>query len=198
MRALARLFRLILLVATLALALLWLRPFGPGPVTAPPDNPAPPQRYIAIRAPAPPAPALTEAVDRILVEKAARRLTVFRNGKAVRSYGMALGFEPAGAKRIQGDGKTPEGIYRIDRRNGASSYHLSLGVSYPQGADRQRAAALGRSPGGDIFLHGQPKTLEKGLMLKGDWTAGCIALSDAEIEELWRITPVGTEIEIWP
>lgn len=151
-----------------------------------------------MRAPAPATPPLTEAIDRILVEKAARRLTVFRRGKVVRTYAMALGSQPISAKRIQGDGRTPEGIYRIDRRNPSSSYHLSLGVSYPHDEDRRRAAALGQSPGGDIFLHGQPNLLPSGFMLEGDWTAGCIALSDAEIEELWRITPIGTEIEIRP
>lgn len=192
MRGLAR---LILLLAALALGVIWLQSQAP---RAPVDNPAPPQGYVATRAPGPHLPPLTEAIDRILVEKSARRLTVFRKGKTVRTYTMALGRAPVGPKHVQGDGKTPEGIYRIDRRNPASSYHLSLGINYPQDADRKRAAALDRSPGGDIFLHGQPNTLDQGLMLKGDWTAGCIALTDAGIEELWRITPIGTEIEIRP
>lgn len=195
MRALAWLYRLILLAAAVVLALLWLR--GPVP-PQPTDTPAPPKGHVAIPAPGPRTPPLTEAIDRILVEKAARRLTVFRAGKPVRSYQAALGSQPLGAKRVQGDGKTPEGIYRIDRRNPASSYYLSLGVSYPQAADRKRAAALGHPPGGDIFIHGQPNELQDGLMLKGDWTAGCIALTNAEVEELWRITPAGTEIEILP
>ncbi len=125
-------------------------------------------------------------------------MTLFRKGKPVRTYRMALGAAPVGAKRVQGDGKTPEGIYRIDRLNAASSYHLSLGINYPQPDDRRRAAELGRSPGGDIFLHGQPNGLDPDLMLKGDWTAGCIALTNAEIEELWRVTPLGTLVEIRP
>ncbi len=195
MKRLARVYRLILLLAALGLGLYWLQSQAPLP---PVDNPAPPKGYVATRAPAPQQPPLTQPIDRILVEKSARRLTVFRQGKPLRVYTMVLGREPVGPKRIQADGKTPEGLYRIDRRNASSSYHLSLGIDYPRGPDRQRAADLGHAPGGDIFLHGQPNSLDSGLMLKGDWTAGCIALTNAEIEELWRITPVGTEIEIRP
>jgi len=153
------------------------------------------------RFPAPPAPAgppLTGRIDRILVEKSARRLTVFRDDTALRSYRIALGFAPEGAKLRQGDGRTPEGIFRIDRRNADSAFHLSLGIDYPQEADLIRARAGGYSPGGDIFLHGQPNALAGMATLRHDWTAGCIALSDAEIEELWRVTPVGTEVEIRP
>jgi murein L,D-transpeptidase YafK len=152
---------------------------------------------------APPAPPpvlapLEGRIDRIVVEKAARRLTVFRAGAALRSYPVRLGFAPEGDKERQGDGRTPEGLFRIDRRNAASAYHLALGIDYPQPEHLARARAAGYSPGGDIFIHGQPNGLGRMVTLPYDWTAGCIAVSDAEIEELWRITPPGTPVEIRP
>ncbi len=145
-----------------------------------------------------PQPALTMPIDRILIEKSARRLTVFRDGKALRSYPIALGFAPEGDKQREGDGKTPEGIFTINRRNPQSRYHLSLGIDYPRPQDIARARAEGADPGGDIFIHGQPNGLGRLVTLTNDWTAGCIALSNAGIEELWRITPIGTEVEIRP
>lgn len=148
--------------------------------------------------PAPPLAPLTAQIDHILIEKSDRRLTLFRGGKAVRTYDIALGFAPAGDKLQQGDGKTPEGIFTINRRNPKSSYHLSLGIDYPQADDRNRAAAAGLDPGGDIFIHGQPNGLGKLATISYDWTAGCIALSDLEIEELWRVTRHGTTVEIKP
>lgn len=154
-------------------------------------------RFPAPRPPEP-LPPLTGQIDRILIEKAARRLTVYRDGAALRSYAVALGFAPEGDKLRQGDGRTPEGVFRIDRRNGESRYHLSLGIDYPREDDLIRAAAGGDDPGGDIFIHGQPNGLYGKATLKHDWTAGCIAVSNAEIEELWRITPMGTEVEIRP
>lgn len=150
-------------------------------------------------APAPPVLApLTAQVDHILIEKSARQLTVFRNGRTVRTYKIALGFAPAGDKVQQGDGKTPEGNFTITHRNPKSSYHLSLGIDYPQAQDRKRAAEAGIDPGGDIFIHGQPNGLGKLATIPTDWTAGCIALSDAEIEELWRVVADGTTVEIRP
>lgn len=149
--------------------------------------------------PAPPALApLNGQIDRIVIEKAARRLTVYRDGDSLRSYTIRLGFAPEGDKTRQGDGKTPEGVFSIDRRNPESAYHLSLGIDYPQPQDRARAAAAGADPGGDIFIHGQPNGLGRIGAIPYDWTAGCIAVSDAEIEELWRITPIGTKVEIRP
>lgn len=141
---------------------------------------------------------LTAQIDHILIEKSARQLTVFRDGKAVRNYKIALGFAPAGDKVQQGDGKTPEGMFTITHRNPKSSYHLSLGIDYPQAEDRKRAAAAGIDPGGDIFIHGQPNGFGKLATIPTDWTAGCIALSDAEIEELWRVVADGTTVEIRP
>lgn len=148
--------------------------------------------------PPPPLAPLTEQIDRILIEKSARKLTVFRGETAVRTYDVALGFTPVGDKEIEGDGKTPEGVFTINRRNPQSSYHLSLGINYPQAEDIARARRLGKSPGGDIFIHGQPNRLPEAITLPGDWTAGCIAVSNAQIEELWRITPNGTAVVIRP
>jgi len=151
-----------------------------------------------VSVPPPPLPPLTGAVDRIVIEKAARRMQLFQNGKPVRTYQIALGFTPEGDKLRQGDGKTPEGEFTIDRRNAESAFHLSVGLDYPQPEDRARAAATGYSPGGDIFIHGQPNALADGMKIKGDWTAGCIAVTNAEIEEIWAVTPVGTKVEVRP
>jgi murein L,D-transpeptidase YafK len=148
--------------------------------------------------PDPPLPPLTGEVDRIVIEKAARRMQLFQDGKPVRTYVIALGFTPTGDKERQGDGKTPEGEFLIDRRNGKSAYHLSVGLNYPRPQDRERAAKGGYDPGGDIFIHGQPNALPESLKLKGDWTAGCIAVTNAEMREIWAVTPIGTTVEIRP
>ncbi|MDD8023008.1 MAG: L,D-transpeptidase [Paracoccaceae bacterium] len=158
--------------------------------------------WVSIPRPPPPVPAVPLAplvgpVSRILVEKSARRMTVFVGDQVARIYRVRLGFAPEAPKTRQGDGRTPEGQFRIDRRNAASAYHLSLGINYPRPQDRAQAAALGVSPGGDIFLHGQPNQLPAGT-LGYDWTAGCIALSNAEIEELFAATPIGAAVEIRP
>ena len=133
------------------------------------------------------------------VEKSARRLTLLDPaGRPLRSYGrLQLGPAPVGPKRFAGDGRTPEGRYVIDYGNEGSDYWLSLHISYPNAADRAYAAARGRSPGGAIFLHGQPNSLQNGR-IAGDWTAGCIALSNEEIEQLWELVPDGTPIQIDP
>ncbi|HVI81362.1 MAG TPA: L,D-transpeptidase family protein [Chthoniobacterales bacterium] len=139
-------------------------------------------------------------IDRILVEKSARRLSIFREGKKLKSYRVALGRSPIGPKEQEGDMKTPEGLYKIDSRNPQSAYHLALHVSYPSDEDIARAAEHGVSAGFDIMIHG----IENGGGWIGafhrwhNWTAGCIALTDEEIEELWRVTPDGTPIEIQP
>lgn len=149
-------------------------------------------------APPPPLGPLTEQIDHILIEKSARRLTVSRGNHQIRSYDIALGFTPEGDKQVEGDGKTPEGLFTINRRNPQSSYTLSLGINYPHAEDVTQARALGQSAGGDIFIHGQPNSLPDLVTLPGDWTAGCIAISNNEIRELWRITPNGTTVEIRP
>jgi murein L,D-transpeptidase YafK len=149
-------------------------------------------------APTPVLPPLVGPIDRIVVEKSARRMVVYRDGKALREYRIALGFSPKGAKMRQGDGKTPEGRFRVDRLNAQSSYHLSLGLDYPQAADVQRASAGGYDPGGDIFIHGQPNALPDDMILKGDWTAGCIAVSNVEIREIFAATASGAVVDVRP
>lgn len=137
-------------------------------------------------------------VDFLLVDKSERTLVLYRDGIEVRRYaGLQFGAERFGHKRFEGDERTPEGRYTIDTRNPNSAFHLSLRVSYPNERDRAFAEAQGRSPGGDIFLHGQPNGLAAGRM-EGDWTDGCIALANAEMDELWRLVRDGTPIEIRP
>jgi murein L,D-transpeptidase YafK len=146
-----------------------------------------------------PLPART-TIDRILVEKSTRRLLIFRDGKKLKSYCVALGHNPIGAKQEAGDMRTPEGVYTIDSRNPQSDYHLALHVSYPSEEDTARAAERGVNAGFDIMIHG----IQNGGGWIGafhrmhDWTAGCIALTNEEIEELWRVTRDGTPIEIRP
>jgi murein L,D-transpeptidase YafK len=147
------------------------------------------------------APAASQTLptaDFVLVDKSDRVLTLFAGGKPYRNFqNLQFGGAPEGHKRFEGDERTPEGRYTIDTRNVASAYHLSLRISYPSEAERAYAAARGASPGGEIFIHGQPNWLPAGR-LPGDWTDGCIALANAEIEELWRLVPDGTPIEIRP
>jgi murein L,D-transpeptidase YafK len=121
-------------------------------------------------------------------------------GRVIKTYKIALGSEPVGPKARQGDHRTPEGTYVIDNRNANSKFHRSLHISYPNAADRERARKLGISPGGDIFIHGLPN----GYGFVGaahrarDWTDGCIAVTDQEIEEIWRAVDNGTPVEILP
>ncbi len=132
----------------------------------------------------------------ILVDKSDRTLTLYEGGTVLKTYyGLQFGDAPIGHKQFEGDERTPEGLYVIDARNPDSAYHLSLRISYPNAQDRAFAAARGRSPGRDIFLHGQPNALPAGRVT-GDWTDGCIAFSNQEIEELWGAIPDGTPIEI--
>ncbi len=141
-----------------------------------------------------------QTADLVYIEKEARRLTLFRKGKPIRSYRVALGFAPKGKKTTDGDGKTPEGSYIIDRRKWNSRFHRALHISYPNADDRRQAAERGVSPGGDIMIHGLLNGL--GGMGKAhllhDWTLGCIALTNEEVEEVWRLAPVGTPVEIVP
>jgi tetratricopeptide (TPR) repeat protein len=138
--------------------------------------------------------------DRILIEKKDRRLTLFAKGNVIKTCKIALGGNPDGPKVKQGDNKTPEGIYEIDSRNKDSRYHLSLHISYPNEEDKKRAKKLGVSPGGDIMIHG----IMNGYSWVGDshtesdWTKGCIAVTDEEIEEIDKLVPDGTVVEIRP
>lgn len=138
--------------------------------------------------------------DRLLLEKSSRRLTAFFRGKAVRVYLVALGDNPEGHKEFEGDGRTPEGRYIIDSKNPNSSYYKNIGISYPNQADREHAAGLGKSPGGDIKIHGlAPHFAGLGQAHRiMDWTFGCIAVTNPEMEEIYRHTPVGTPIDIVP
>lgn len=137
-------------------------------------------------------------IDFLLVDKSDRTLTVFFDGKSIKTYeDISFGDAPAGHKQFEGDERTPEGRYTIDARNPNSAYHLSLRISYPNAQDRAFAEQFGRSPGGDIFIHGQPNSMSVGE-LSGDWTDGCIAVSNSEIQELWNAVANGTPIEIQP
>lgn len=139
-------------------------------------------------------------VDRILIEKRERRLTLLSKDEKLKTYRIALGGSPDGPKERQGDNKTPEGIYSIDSKNGNSSYHLALHISYPNERDKKRSKERGVCPGGDIMIHGLKKEFSWVGQSQADvdWTRGCIAVTDAEIEEIYRLVPVGTAVEIRP
>ena len=132
-------------------------------------------------------------VTSIVVNKTARKMYLLHHTDILTDYKVDLGFAPAGPKQFQGDGKTPEGTYRIDRKNPRSSFFLSLGISYPNAQDRAFAAAMGKKPGGDIFIHGQPNNERA----KGkDWTAGCISVKDKEMAEIYAMVNLGTVITL--
>ena len=153
--------------------------------------------YSGMRAPQP-QPPIVGNIDRIVIDKSDRILIAYQDDRAVRRYPMSLGFAPDGDKVRQGDGKTPEGTFRVDRRNPQSRFHLSLGLDYPQPDDIARARAGGYDPGGDIFIHGQPRGITGLQRISTDWTAGCIAVNNHAMEELWAATPIGTEVIIQP
>jgi tetratricopeptide (TPR) repeat protein len=140
------------------------------------------------------------SVDRILIGKKERQLTLISKGEVLKTYKIALGGTPSGPKEKQGDNKTPEGTYFIDSRNKDSRYHLSLHISYPNERDKKRAKELGVTPGGNIMIHG----IKSGFSWVGDahtevdWTKGCIAVTDEEIEEIAKVAPNGTIVEIRP
>jgi len=136
-------------------------------------------------------------VDSIYVKKSTRMMYVFQNEKALRAYKIGLGKYPIGRKQVQGDFKTPEGLYSIFDKNPNSKYHKNLGISYPNAEDKKRAAALHKSPGGDVKIHGLPADWD-GPYTACDWTWGCIALTNEEIDELYLHTPIGTPIFIAP
>lgn len=132
-------------------------------------------------------------VTRIIVNKSAREMHLLHYDRPLKSYKVHLGFAPAGHKEFEGDGKTPEGEYIIDRRNPNSSFHLSLGISYPNEADIAHAMAQGKEPGGDIFIHGEPNAL---AVLSPDWTAGCISVTNREMEDVYAMVRDGTPITL--
>lgn len=141
-----------------------------------------------------------DQADLVEVFKRERRLELRREGRLLKRYRVALGFAPERHKEREGDGRTPEGTYTIDARNPRSSFHLSLRVSYPDIDDRAHAAGLGVPPGGDIYIHGLPNGWRKfGIPHPHrDWTTGCIAVTDAEIRELWSLVPTGAKVVIHP
>ncbi len=138
--------------------------------------------------------------DAVVINKARRELVLMRAGKVMLTYRVALGRNPVGRKTRQGDGRTPEGAYVISGRNERSAFHRSLRISYPSAEDRTRARKLGVNPGGDIMIHGLPNG--QGYMGRAhrltDWTEGCSAVTNEEIEEIWKLVPNGTAIQINP
>lgn len=139
------------------------------------------------------------SVDRIVIVKSAHMMTLISHGEVIRAYKVALG-DPKGPKVQQGDKKTPEGVYFVDGKNAHSLFHRALHLSYPNAADRERARTLGVNPGGDIEIHGLPKQYAwMGAAHRSiDWTTGCIAVTNPEIDEIWDEVGVGTPVEIRP
>jgi murein L,D-transpeptidase YafK len=138
--------------------------------------------------------------DRILIIKSTRTLSLMKGSETLKSYKVALGTQPVGAKDRQGDHKTPEGTYFVDRKVPNSRFHLALHLSYPSASDRQHAEQLGVSPGGDVEIHGLARAFAflGSAHRRFDWTDGCIAVTNAEIEEIYPLVPVGTPVEIRP
>ncbi|MBF0621646.1 MAG: L,D-transpeptidase family protein [Magnetococcales bacterium] len=139
-----------------------------------------------------------DAVDRVIVDKQARQLYLMHQGKAVRHYSMGMGKNPENHKVQEGDSRTPEGTYTLDWRNPNSRFFRSLHISYPNTQDKATAEAKGVSPGGAIMIHGAPNGLGwlPGILPTGDWTDGCIAVTNAEMAEIWQSVVDGTPIEI--
>ena len=133
-------------------------------------------------------------VTEIQVSKSDRKMYLLHNDEVLKTYKIGLGFNPVGHKQFEGDGKTPEGTYYISHRNPKSEFHLSLGISYPNEADRAFASTKGKPPGGDIFIHGGPNR----KVTKRDWTAGCIAVTDRQMERIYAMVKPGTPIHILP
>ncbi|MEO0575226.1 MAG: L,D-transpeptidase family protein [Pseudomonadota bacterium] len=141
-----------------------------------------------------------QLADRVVVNKSARWLRLYRGDEIMREFVIALGAEPEGDKREEGDNRTPEGRYFLDQRNTQSRFFLSIRVSYPSAADREQARQLGRNPGGQIMIHGQPNEprYSPGFYATSDWTNGCIAVSNLAMIDIWLMTEPGTPIDILP
>ncbi len=140
----------------------------------------------------------TKSADRIIVEKSARTMKLMRGDEVLKTYKVALSREPVGAKERAGDHRVPEGEYVIDSKNSHTRFHLALHISYPNATDRERARKLGVSPGGNIEIHGLDNKYAwvGALHREMDWTDGCIAVTNSEIEEIWPLVSVGTPVEI--
>lgn len=144
--------------------------------------------------------ALPKLADMVLVRKGARTLSLMKDGGIIRSFRMALGKTPVGHKVFEGDGRTPEGFYTIDARRAASNFYKALHISYPRPDDVSRARALGASPGGAIMIHGLPNDISADYVGHPyeDWTDGCIAVTNAEMDEIWKMVSPGIPIVILP
>jgi len=144
--------------------------------------------------------AIRSRADRIVVVKSTRTMTLLSGGSVLRTYKVALGTQPRGAKERRGDHKTPEGVYVIDSRNSHSRFHLALHISYPNAIDLAKARKGGFDPGGAIMIHGLEASFAwlGPLHRETDWTDGCIAVTNAEIEEIWKLVPLGIPVEIRP
>jgi len=136
--------------------------------------------------------------DFVIIEKSARTMKLKRSDEVLKTYKIALSSQPVGAKEREGDHKVPEGQYTVDAKNAHSQFHLALHISYPNAADRERAGKLGVKPGGDIEMHGLGKNYSwvATMHRQMDWTDGCVAVSNTEIEEIWPRVAVGTPVEI--
>ncbi|TCK99890.1 L,D-transpeptidase-like protein [Shimia isoporae] len=134
-------------------------------------------------------------VTHVVVYKEQRKMHLLHHNTVLKSYDIDLGFAPEGHKQFEGDGRTPEGQYWIDRRNPNSAFYLSIGISYPNADDRAYAKSQGKSPGGDIFIHGQPELFKAG---KDDWTAGCISVTNREMRDIYAMVKNGTQVWIYP
>ncbi|CAM3089580.1 L,D-transpeptidase catalytic domain [Paracoccus aminovorans] len=137
-------------------------------------------------------------VTQVVVKKGERKMYLVSGKQVLKSYDVGLGSQPLGTKVFEGDGRTPEGMYFIDRKNPASRYHLSLGISYPSTQDVARAAMMGLRPGGDIMIHGLGPEGRALVKQRRDWTAGCIAVTDEEIEEIFAMLQPGVPIFVYP
>ena len=141
-----------------------------------------------------------EKADRIEIHKAERKMSLLRGGKVLKTYTVALSTVPTGAKQREGDHKVPEGLYVVDAKNAHSKFHLALHINYPNDVDLKRARKLGVKPGGDIEIHGLGAKFDwvGRLHRQIDWTDGCVAVTNAAIEEIWSLVSVGTPVEIRP
>ena len=144
-----------------------------------------------------PLPAFATA-DSVIVLKGERKLLLMKGSEVLKTYNVSLGGNPVGPKIRQGDSRTPEGTYLLDWHNANSQFHRSIHISYPNPGDMARARKIGAAPGGDVFIHGLPNDYRGPSEHLGDWTHGCISVSNAEIDEIWRAVPDGTPIEIRP
>jgi murein L,D-transpeptidase YafK len=195
---------------SLAALILWSTTSTRAFADAAPDSAAPLQASAQL--PASAAPLQTSAIagssveaalplaDRVVVRKGERKLQLLRNGVALRTFRVSLGLRPEGHKQFEGDFRTPEGVYRLTRRNPNSEYFLSIQVDYPNDRDVARARKQGLRPGGAIMIHGQPNIPKKSrdYYSNVDWTEGCIAVSNSDMVEIWLMTPPDTPIEILP